>query len=180
MRIRKNLANIFTLLRIIGSLLLLFLKVDYRFPSLFIFLYLLCGLTDSLDGFIARKFEITSEFGAKFDTVSDLIFYAVIMFKFDLFGSLRERHLIPFLFVGVFIRFLCYVFVAMRDKELESRHTVFNKLTGFMVFLFPLVKIISERLLDWHLTVGLIFGYVAIIDELSILVSEHKIRRNAK
>jgi len=45
-------------------------------------MYLLCGLTDMLDGAIARKNNIVSEFGAKLDTFADIVFVAICMIKF--------------------------------------------------------------------------------------------------
>ena len=44
-------------------------------------LYLLGGLTDMIDGTIARKTGSVSEFGAKLDTVSDLCFAVVSFLK---------------------------------------------------------------------------------------------------
>lgn len=68
-----NPANLITISRIILALSLLFIK-----PCSFIFylIYTICGLTDILDGYIARKINKTNAFGAKLDslTVTDMIF----------------------------------------------------------------------------------------------------------
>ena len=49
-------------------------------PSpMFFAIYALTGLTDVLDGWIARKMGSASQFGAKLDSVADLIFYAVML-----------------------------------------------------------------------------------------------------
>ena len=40
-------------------------------------LYIFCGLTDMVDGKIARKTGTTSTFGARLDTVADLVFLLV-------------------------------------------------------------------------------------------------------
>ena len=47
------------------------------FSPLFFVFYLLAGFSDMIDGTIARKTNTASEFGAKLDTVADLIFYTV-------------------------------------------------------------------------------------------------------
>ena len=39
------------------------------------------GLTDALDGWLARKLRCESAFGAKLDSVADLLFYAVMIFR---------------------------------------------------------------------------------------------------
>ncbi|MCQ2463696.1 MAG: CDP-alcohol phosphatidyltransferase family protein, partial [Clostridia bacterium] len=76
-KIRKAAANIITVSRIPFSVLLL---VFSPFSVTFTVLYLLCGITDVLDGFIARKLHTQSEKGARLDSIADLIFaiiYAV-------------------------------------------------------------------------------------------------------
>ena len=71
---RKHIANVITGSRIIFSLPLLFISL----PSApFFILYLFCGLTDMVDGTIARRTGSVSKFGAKLDTVSDLVFLLV-------------------------------------------------------------------------------------------------------
>ena len=75
---KNHLANIVTSLRIIGSIALLF----FFFPSLpFYIIYLICGLTDMIDGTIARKLNTVSRFSSKLDTVADFIFMAVCSIK---------------------------------------------------------------------------------------------------
>ena len=74
----KNVANILTGFRILGSILLLFFPV---FSEAFYSIYLLCGFSDMIDGTIARKTNSASELGAKMDTVADLVFVAVSLIK---------------------------------------------------------------------------------------------------
>ena len=56
---RKYIANIVTSCRIIFSILMLFFSV---FSPWFYVMYLLCGLTDMVDGSIARKTNTVSTF----------------------------------------------------------------------------------------------------------------------
>ncbi len=56
------------------SLPLLFLPLSSAWFSI---LYLLCGLTDMIDGTIARRTGAVSQFGARLDTASDLVFALV-------------------------------------------------------------------------------------------------------
>ena len=71
--------NICTMLRIVGTVGLLLIR-PLTLP--FYLLYTFCGITDVLDGTIARATNSTSEFGARLDSISDLIFYAVMIVKF--------------------------------------------------------------------------------------------------
>ena len=75
---KQYLANTVTGIRILGSILLAFVPA---FSASFYALYLLCGLSDILDGAIARKTGGTSSFGARFDTIADVLFAAVSLVK---------------------------------------------------------------------------------------------------
>ena len=68
---KKQIANIITSCRILGSIGLLNCPV---FSACFYGLYLFCGLTDMVDGTIARKTGTVSEFGARLDAVADFLF----------------------------------------------------------------------------------------------------------
>ena len=75
---RKYIASIVTCCRIFGSLLLLF------FPASsveFHIIYVICGISDMVDGTIARKISGVTQMGAKIDSVADIIFVIVSFFK---------------------------------------------------------------------------------------------------
>ena len=54
----KFIPNFITLIRIIGTSLLIFTE---PFSNIFFILYFLCGVSDTLDGYIARKFKLCSK-----------------------------------------------------------------------------------------------------------------------
>ena len=130
---KKHLANIITSLRIIGSIVLLFFPA-FSFP--FHILYILCGLSDMIDGVIARKTNAVSDFGSKLDTAADFVFMAVCALK-----------LLPLINVPAWLWIWIAVIAIMKGtnivlgfafrKKLVSYHTVLNKATGFMLFLLP-------------------------------------------
>ena len=72
----KHIANIVTGCRISGSLLLLCFPA---FSVEFYIIYILCGISDMIDGTIARKTNSNSEFGAKnrYDS-RPCVFYCVV------------------------------------------------------------------------------------------------------
>ena len=67
-------ANIITGFRVLISIALLFCPV---FSPVFYILYLIGGLSDMIDGTIARKMNTVTEFGARFDTAADFVFVVV-------------------------------------------------------------------------------------------------------
>ena len=82
---KKQIANIITVCRILGSVGLLFCPV---FSACFYGLYLFCGLTDMVDGAIARKTGAASTFGARLDTVTDVLF-GTLLWDADCHTSVR-------------------------------------------------------------------------------------------
>ena len=71
-------ANIVTGFRITASLALLFCQV---FSIPFYALYLTAGISDMVDGIVARRTNTASEFGAKLDTAADFVFVTVCLIR---------------------------------------------------------------------------------------------------
>lgn len=127
-------ANLITSCRILLSLLLLF------FPALspgFYGLYLAAGLSDMLDGLVARRTNTASPLGARLDSMADLLFLAVCLLK-----------LLPVLALPVWLWVWVGMIALLRlvnilsgfvcRKKLVLLHTGANKLTGALLFLLPL------------------------------------------
>jgi len=68
------LPNLITSIRILGTFCLLFTK---PFTVAFYIIYTISGISDLLDGFVARRLKIESELGAKLDSIADLLFYSI-------------------------------------------------------------------------------------------------------
>ena len=127
-------ANFITIFRILASAALLFCPA---LSPAFFAVYIFAGLTDMLDGFVARRTGTASDFGAKLDTAADLIFVAVCLYK-----------LLPILDVPgwlygwtVLIALIKVVNIAsgyVVKKRFVSLHTPMNKATGALLFLLPL------------------------------------------
>lgn len=127
-------ANIITACRIAGAVALIFIM---PFTPAFYFVYLMCGVTDILDGFIARKFHIDGKFGERFDSIADLCFVIASAVK-----------LIPHMELPVWIwcwtcliaviRIVNLVCAVIYLRKFCSLHTTANKISGFLLFLLPL------------------------------------------
>ena len=130
---KKYIANIITGSRIIFSLPLLIIPLS---SAWFYVLYLFCGLTDMIDGTIARKTGAVSKFGARLDTASDFVFMFVCSLKI-----LPIMHIPIWLWVWIIIVALIKIFsitlVFIYKKKLISIHSVLNKITVFALFLLP-------------------------------------------
>ena len=127
----RHLPNAISLLRVAGSISLLFCDV---MGWLFWALYALCGISDMVDGWLARKLHAESKTGAVLDSVSDIVFVA--------FCAIR---LLPVLEIPVwlwswagvivFIKMVNQVSALAVCKRFCFPHTWANKLTGLLLFL---------------------------------------------
>lgn len=128
-------ADIITLSRIVGSIVLMSLSIHS--PE-FIIIYTYCGISDALDGFIARKLKTDSKFGALLDSISDIVFYSVLMYK--IWPVLNEL-LPPYFFIIIWtifgVRVSCYMYVFAKEKKFAAEHFLLNKVTGLLLFLMP-------------------------------------------
>ena len=129
-----NLANFITIIRILCSLALLFC-MPLSLP--FYALYTAAELSDILDGRIARKTNTATKFGAKLDTIADIVFTAVCLIKL-----LPILNIPIWLYIWIavitFIKAANIVIGFIRQKEFISVHSVMNKVTGGLLFVFPL------------------------------------------
>ena len=137
---KKQLANCITMSRVLGSILMLFFPV---FSVPFYAAYLLCGISDMVDGTVARRTNSVSESGAKFDTAADLIFAAAALAKL-----LPALQIPGWLWIGMGIIASIKISSIMTGwihrKKLVSIHTTFNKATGLLLFLLPLTLQLIE------------------------------------
>ena len=127
-------ANTITFFRIAAGIALLFCPVFS--PAFYVF-YIAAGLSDMLDGFVARKTDTVSKLGARLDTMADFVFVASCLIK--LLPALR----IPawlYIWIGIIalIKVVNIISGFIVQKRFVTVHSVMNKATGALLFLLPL------------------------------------------
>lgn len=159
--LRKNLANILTVLRIIGTGFLIFLTPPPGDATAFLIVHGACGVTDALDGIVARTLRIESRFGSRLDSASDLFFYIVMMVR--ILPRLVEVLPEPFWYgvaLVLVLRAIDYGYTAIRFRKFAAMHTILNKLTGFLIFCVPFVMELGQAFTIYSYTT-LAVSYVA-------------------
>lgn len=132
--LKNQVANILTYTRIAVSLALLFITALSAF---FYICYVYCGVSDMLDGFIARRTHTESDKGAKLDSIADLLFVMVCLTK------ILPMLDIP-LYLWIWAAVIALVKVSTFIRNLAKKrndiflHTFANKATGFLLFMLPL------------------------------------------
>ena len=154
-----------TFIRIIGAAVLLFLKFN---SLVFLTVYTVCGISDVIDGTVARATGTQSEGGARLDSIADLIFYSVMLIKAipSLFGNVDNSVWI-FACAVLLVRISSYIVAAIKYRCFSSVHTYLNKLTGFAVFILPYLLYVTKNHTPVCLTVCAI-GITASAEEFAI------------
>ena len=126
----RLIVNLLSALRI--ALCLPLLLVDAMTVPFWI-LYLIAGLTDILDGFLAGRWGVKSKFGARLDSLADFVFVLAVGYK--LFPWLKLPAAL-WMIIGLIamvkmVNAICSYVVKHR---IEYLHTKANKLTGLLLF----------------------------------------------
>ena len=127
-------ANIITGIRIVCGIALLFCPV---FSPAFFALYAVAGVSDMIDGTVARKTGTVSEFGSKLDTAADFVFVVACLIR--LLPVLRvPTWLIVWIVVIAAIKASNFLSGYVMRRKTVALHTVLNKATGILLFLLPM------------------------------------------
>lgn len=131
----KCVPNVITSARIALSLALLPTK---PFTAPFFALYMLCGITDIADGFLARKLHAQSAAGAVLDSVSDTVFVAVTLFLLIPAVNIPLWALLWTAGIAL-LRVISALIGGIRFRRSAFTHTLANKAAGLLLFCFPLL-----------------------------------------
>ena len=126
----KHLPNFITALRFLGALGLLFSDVG---GVAFWLIYFVCGLSDMVDGFLARKLHCESKIGALLDSLADLAFVVGCCIK--LIPVLALPHWLWFWGAAiVVIKVINQISAMVMYKKCLFPHTIANKAAGLLLF----------------------------------------------
>lgn len=130
----KHIANALTVFRMICALaLLLCAPLSPAFTAL----YLSAGMSDMLDGPAARLTGSVSERGARLDSVADLLLVTVCAVRLLPVFTL-PRWVYVWTAAIAFVKLRSLAFAARLRLRPEALHSLPNRLTGALLFLFPL------------------------------------------
>ena len=97
-------------------------------------LYVIAGMTDMLDGFLARRWGVEGKFGARLDSLADFVFVLAVGYKLFLWLKLPTA-----LWMMIGLIALVKVSNALSSYVVKHKiaflHTKANKLTGFLLFI---------------------------------------------
>ena len=162
-----NIADWFSFYRVLAApILLVLLWLDYR--QLFAWFLLISYATDAIDGFLARKLDITSPRGSQLDSFGDqitLILGLIGLFYFET-AFIKENLAI------ILIAFLPYFI------QMILAYVKYGKATAFHTYLAKLSAVVQSAFILWSLFfspiyplfyIMIVIGILETIEEISLI-----------
>lgn len=168
----KRVPNIISLVRIFLSLILFFLN---PFSTLFYMIYFICGISDIIDGYIARKTNTASRLGAILDSIADIVFMGAVLV------IILPKIIIPMLIliwvvIIAFVRIISLLIAYFKFHAFAILHTYSNKVTGFLLFCTPfLFNHIDINILGFVICAA---ASTSAIEELLIHITSRELTRD--
>ncbi len=170
----RYIPNILTCCRILGSIAILILE---PLSVAFFMIYIICGVSNILDGYIARKTKCSSSFGATLDSIADIIFLAVMLFV--LLPIIPLPGWVIIWIIGIAVICINSLIIGyVKYRAFASLHTYGNKATGMMLFLFPIMFPVFR--MENTEKIIILMACLSAIEELSLNATSQTLNINVK
>ena len=162
-----NIADWFSFYRIlIVPVLLLFIALGFR--EVFAWLLLISYSTDAIDGFLARKLNISSSRGSQLDSLGDQItlftaFIGIVVFETEF---MKANYL---LILVAFVPYIIQMIIAYKKYgKATAFHTYLAKLSAIVQAVFILVLLFFEPVYSlFYLMIAI--GIIETIEEITLI-----------
>lgn len=160
-KIKKNIPNMITISRIIscicGATLFTLGNIDLAITA-----YIYGAVSDAMDGYLARKFNVVSEVGKKLDAISDKIFALSLLIPSIILGNYLM--ILPLVLEGVISSINIYA-----NSKYHKTHTeIIGKFKTIMLFPTMILGLINIKTSNLTLAFLPSFIVTLILQTLSI------------
>ncbi len=170
--------NLLGFYRILAFPLILWFALSGR-ENLFAVFIIVNFLTDIADGYIARKLDMVTDFGARLDSTADyltylLVFTGIYIFKLDDFLPHIESFI---LFVGLLASTI--IVSLIKFGRLSSLHLYSFKIGGYIQGIF-FVILFSYGFVTQYYYFMITWGIIAAIEHITIQLIIPEMKSDAK
>jgi len=170
----KKIPNILCILRIILSFSFLLIR---PFSGLFLAVYLICGFTDMIDGYIARKANAVSTLGAALDSAADAVFIGILMIVLLPVMKIPQWIWIYIAMIAT-VRIVSVLIAYCKYRKIAMLHTYANKVTGLILFTVPVLY----SYIDMSILGGIVcsIALLSAAEEMLIQIRSKELNRDTK
>jgi len=152
-------------------------------PWLYVLLYAVIGMTDILDGRIARHFHVESEIGERLDVFGDILFFLCIAASL-LVPPRLEFEVAKSLFTISFILVFKLVVILVTRVKFKfwsgMMHTYLDKTIGFLQFFAVPIFIVEGKIRYAVILTITIVQCLSAVEEVAILLTSETYNANHK
>jgi len=167
--LKKNAANIVTLLRII-FIPLLVKTATYESKDSFVLLSVGLISSDMIDGVLARKLKIATNFGRKLDIFADWVFYSSIIGILIFTNKDIVFQYWPFIITPILLHILPKFVALYYMKRFSTMHFITWKIAAFLFF-FICVSLFFFKFSFILLLLLNVVCFIAFLEEIIIYVT---------
>lgn len=173
------LVNGVTIYRVIAAPVLLGLLLEGE-VTLFKWLLLVSFFTDMLDGFLARKLNVSSVTGSKLDSLGDDLTVLVAMIGLVRLHPEFVRQQLPF-FVMLFFLFITQVALALyKYRKMTSFHTYLAKFAAFAQGVFLILAFLMNEPSAVLFYAAFFVTFLQLLEESILVIVLRKWKTNVK
>ena len=180
----KTIPNILSISRLIliPAMIIPAYYIDNEPNARFIFLimFIIIGVTDKLDGTLARYLNQTTALGAKLDTIADMVFYPLIalwLYRFES-GVVGEWwNLIYFLLALYFFKMITG---KIKFGYVPAFHTIGAKTFSASLYFFMIIAMLDSNLAESIFPLLCVIGFINQIEETYILLTRDSVDENIR
>ena len=173
-----NVPNVLSFYRIL-ALPFIFYAIYSNQKSLFITLISVNLITDILDGYIARKFKLETELGARLDSLADIGTYlGAFTGMIVLENKFVSEHSISFIVI-ITLYISVQIIALLRFKRATSFHLYSSKILGYTqgIFIFSYFVV---GYYSWYFYLMMTLSFMAYSEALIIVIFIPQLRSNVK
>ena len=157
-----------------------FIQNEAQARFIFLIMFIIIGVTDKLDGTLARYLNQTTALGAKLDTIADMVFYPLIalwLYRFES-GVVGEWwNLVYFLLALYFFKM---VTGKIKFGYVPAFHTIGAKTFSASLYFFMIAAILDPILAKSIFPVLCVIGYINQMEETYILLTRDSVDENIR
>jgi phosphatidylglycerophosphate synthase len=171
--------NGITLYRIVTApfLLILLFKGHY---DIFKWLLAVSFFTDMIDGYLARKYKVTSVMGTRLDSIGDDLTVLVAMVGLFVMKPefIKEEKLVFIILFALFLVQVSYAFI--RYKKMTGFHTYFAKAAALLQGVFLLLVFFTDEPNIFLFYAAVIITMLQLIEEIILVALLPKWETNVR
>jgi phosphatidylglycerophosphate synthase len=176
----KHIPNILSFSRILLSLSLIYVAT-LRKPLLFVCLYAATALTDTFDGFLARRYHWESKLGSKIDGFADMTLVLSMLFIVFLVLKLHFKpYVVGCVVAMVLVRVVNLLFTKIKFKQWGTLHSFLLRYGSIPIFLLPPLLVWTGKANNVIVLFVLIISLASVLEEFLIIAVMKEYDMNTK